>query len=165
MDKIALSIGIVTILVLGAIGYLAFGRGNNPAQSDSNIVSDTGIHWHANLSIKIKGQSVEIPADIGIGEAYASTPFYNPETGESDVHTHDTTGQIHWEIDQGPVTKDHVTVGSFFQVWGKTFNQNQILDKQNGPEGTVKMFVNGKENTDFENYVIHDNDQIEIRYE
>lgn len=83
----------------------------------------------------------------------------------TDFHTHDTSGELHWEVMSGPVTKEHVQLKAFFEVWGKTFNGAQILDAKNGSDGTVKMFVNGQPNTQFENYQIKDGDKIEVRYE
>ena len=48
---------------------------------------------------------------------------------------------------------------------GKTFSKDCIFEYCSGADGTVKMFVNGKENTEFENYLINDKDKIEIRYD
>ena len=39
------------------------------------------------------------------------------------------------------------------------------MDKKNDQGGTVKMLVNGKENAEFENYLMKDGDKIEISYE
>ena len=66
---------------------------------------------------------------------------------------------------QGVVTKDDTRLGRFFQVWGKDFNLTTIMDKKNDQGGTVKMLVNGKENAEFENYLMKDGDKIEISYE
>ena len=66
---------------------------------------------------------------------------------------------------QGVVTKDQTKLGNFFQIWGKQFNSNCLLDKCNGQEGTVKMVVNNHENKDFDSYLMKDGDNIEIRYE
>ena len=60
-------------------------------------------------------------------------------------------------------TKETVTLGYFFKVWGKTFNKDCIFDYCTD-KGTLKMFVNGKENFDFENYFMHDKDEILIEY-
>ena len=47
-------------------------------------------------------------------------------------------------------------LGRFFEVWGKDFIEL-------GP--TVKMTVNGEENTELENYVMQDKDKIELRFD
>ncbi len=131
----------------------------------AEVISKTGIHWHPQLAIYIKGQKQEIPANIGIGKQYASSKWYDPMMSMTDFHTHDSSGELHWEVMEGPVTKDHVTLKAFFEVWGKTFNANQILDARDRADGTVKMFVNGQPNTKFEDYQVKDKDRIEIRYE
>ena len=121
----------------------------------SSIISQNGLHWHPKLKILINGKEQEIPANIGIGAIH------------EELHTHDEDakdGVVHMEM-KGMVTKDEVRLGNFFKIWGKEFNQTQILDRKNGAEGSVKMFVNGKENNGFENYLMRENDNIEIRYE
>jgi hypothetical protein len=65
----------------------------------------------------------------------------------------------------GLVTKEDRKLGNFFKIWGKPFSKTQILDKKNGEEGKVSMKVNGKQNSEFENYHMRDGDMIEIRYE
>jgi len=71
------------------------------------------------------------------------------------VHTHDSTGVIHLEM-SGLIRKENITLGQFFKVWGKdirSFGTN------------MTMTVNGKENTEYENYLMQDKDKIELRYE
>ncbi len=114
-----------------------------PGISESDIVSRSGLHWHAELSIYIKGEKQIIPANIGIGF------LHQP------VHTHDDSGTIHMEF-EGLVRKSDIRLGQFFKNWGKdirSFGNN------------LKMIVNGKENTEYENYIMQDGDKIELYYE
>ena len=135
------------------------------SQSTDEVISKTGIHWHPELAISIKGQRQIIPANIGIGMQYASYPLYDPMMMMTDVHTHDNSGTLHWEIMEGPVKKEDVRLASFFAIWGKKFDGSCILEYCNGPEGTAIMFVNGQPSTEFQNYLVKDGDQVEIRYE
>lgn len=170
MDKGVVIICGVTVVVIGVIIAIAM---NSPQQksassfqgSDNEIISQTGVHWHPELAIYIKGQKQGIPANIGIGTQYSSNKFYDPMMKMTDVHTHDSSGQLHWEVMDGPVKKGHVKLSVFFGIWGKAFNKDQILDSKNGEGGTIKMTVNGQPNTDYEKNVIHDGDKIEIRFE
>ena len=50
---------------------------------------------------------------------YAGYPRFDPMMGMTDMHTHDDSGTLHWEIMKGPVTKEDVRIGSFFRVWEK----------------------------------------------
>lgn len=145
-------IALVIIVIGGGIGALAWYIAKQPQTPASDVISRSGIHWHPELSIYIKGQKQEIPANIGLGIT------------EQPIHTHDATGIIHLEI-QGLVTKDATKLGQFFKIWGKLFNSNCIFDSCNGPSGKVKMLVNGRDNADFDNYPMQDKDKIEIRYE
>jgi len=139
-------------ILLIAIGVWAIARTPQTSNEDDPLISRRGIHWHPNLSITIKGEPVTIPANIGLGAVH------------SDTHTHKENDQIHLEMSR-PVRESDTRLGVFFDVWGKEFNSQCILDSCSGEEGTVKMFVNGQENFEFENYHMKDGDEIEIRYE
>ncbi len=174
MNTKVILIGLVVIAGIGGVFLLPKSpstttpQGNattSPSNTASDVISSAGIHWHPELSIIIKGVKQTIPANIGIGMQYAGYKYYDSMMMMADMHTHDASGQIHWEVMKGPVTKDEVVLKAFFGVWGKTFNNSCIFEYCNGPQGTVKMFVNGKENTKFENYQVKDGDKIEIRYE
>ena len=127
----------------------------NTSVTESEIVARNGMHWHPRLSIYIKGEKQPFTNGIGLNGA-----VHNP------IHTHEDANKdiIHMEFG-GIVTKEDTKLGNFFKIWGKEFNSTQIFDRRNGEEGTVKMTVNGKENTEFENYKMRDGDQIEIKYE
>lgn len=134
-------------------------------EQTGDVISSAGIHWHPTVSIIIKGEKQTIPTNIGIGMQYAGYKYYDSMMMMTNVHTHDTSGQLHWEVMEGPVTKDEVALGAFFGIWSKTFNKDCMFNFCNGSGGTVTMSVNGKENTEFENYQVKDGDKIEIRYE
>lgn len=171
MKKLFIAAAVVIAFIAIAAGLFYNKRpkpntANTQQTVDSrDIVSETGIHWHPHLAIYIKGQKQEIPANIGIGKQNSSSKWYDPMMDMTDFHTHDNSGTLHWEVMEGPVTKEHVQLKAFFEVWGKTFNANQIFDTKNGPDGMVKMTVNGQPNSEFENYQVRDKDQIKIRYE
>lgn len=167
----------ITITILIAVALIGlFVWGNSTSKNgvmnkdlskikQEDIVSAEGIHWHPHLSIFIKGQEQIIPANVGIGSEYAKQPRYDRMMGMTDVHTHDSFGTLHWEVMQGPVIKDDIRLGNFFSIWGKQLTSQCVLDYCNGPNGMVKFIVNGKENSEFEKYLVKDGDKIEIRYE
>lgn len=159
----------IAVIVAGMIAIFALGnKPESKTVAKGDVVSEKGIHWHPILDIYIKGQKQEIPHNIGIGSQYANSKWYDSMMSMTDVHTHeDNDGKLHWEVmdNMAPVTKDHVYLGVFFEIWGITFNSHQIFDRTNGPDGTVKFIVNGNPNSEFENYIVHDGDKIEIRYE
>lgn len=165
--KFVLSIVITAVIVIGGMFWIKSGKTNKikVLESSGNLVSKTGIHWHPELKIIIKGEPDTIPANIGIGMQYAGYPRYDSMMEMTDMHTHDDSGTLHWEVMAGPVVKEDMRFGSFFAIWGKKFDSSCILENCNGPEGAVKMFVNGEPNTEFQNYIVKDNDKIEIRYE
>jgi hypothetical protein len=85
-------------------------------------------HIHAHLDVRVNGQSVEVPAMIGIDRR-----------GISPVHTHDSTGVIHIE---SPV-KRTFTLGEFFTEWEVGLAADSIGGLRVGDGKTLRAFVNG----------------------
>lgn len=142
MVKKISKIVLIALLASGSIGWLTWYVANQPKTPESEIISRNGIHWHPELSIIVKGAKQEIPQNIGIGAVHQP------------IHTHDATGVIHFEF-EGLVRKEDIKLGRFFKVWGKdlqSFGAN------------IKMTVNGKENIEYENYMMQDKDKIELQY-
>lgn len=139
----------------GIIGGGWFLVKQKPAEfnSASKVISRNGIHWHADLKIKIFGEYQSIPAGIGLGAA-----LHQP------IHTHNEDGRIHMEYPALVREKD-LRLGKFFEIWGKRFDRSCIFDYCAPEEGKLRMLVNGKENFDFDNYIMKDGDQIEIIFE
>ncbi len=138
------------LIAAGAVWGVRYFLSATPG--DFTIVSQNGLHWHPQITVEIKGQRQEIPAGIGFGGF------------ESSAHTHESNGVVHLES-SGLVSGKEVSVGRFFKVWGKTFNQDCIFDYCNGPDGRVRMFVNGKENFEFDKYAMKDGDRVVIKFE
>ncbi len=157
---------LIVIIGIGAVG-LGLGLYSLFAVSKTTgyvSLPNKPIHWHPNLEIIIKGEKVVIPANIGIGASYSSSPFYDSMMDMTNMHTHDDSGTLHWEVMMHAPTSQDMYLGNFFQVWEKTFNENCIFEFCNGPEGSMKMFVNSKLNNDFEKYIVRDDDRIVIEF-
>lgn len=152
--KVIGSIALATILILVG-GIFLLTRSENPNVPEDQIVARQGLHWHPRVTVSIKGEKQEIPANLGLGAVHGQ------------IHTHDTDnkeGVIHMEM-KGLVVKEDTKLVHFFRTWGKDFNSTKLFDKTNGSDGSVKMTVNGQENTEFENYLMKDGDRVEIKYE
>ncbi len=109
-------------------------------------------HEHATLRIFLDGSEVAIAAEIGIDDASGD--------GLRGIHTHDGTGKLHIET---PRTME-APVGAFFDIWGETFNENQILNSVADEDSEVVMYVNGELNDEYGSYAMKNNDVIEIHY-
>lgn len=154
------------VIIVGSIGLLLgiYSLFTVSKITNNVVLPNKPIHWHPHLEIIIKGEEVGIPANIGIGSKYANSPFYDSMMSMTNMHTHDASGTLHWEVMMhAPIPQD-MYLGNFFQVWGETFNKNCIFVFCNGPEGDVKMTVNGKLNNDFEKYIVKDGDEIVIKF-
>ena len=110
-------------------------------------------HIHASISVTISGNQIAVPSNTGIQDEMCSN-------GMRGIHTHDDTGRLHIET---PGAMD-APVGAFFQIGGEDFDETHILNKEANDVNEVVMFVNGEQNYDYENYVMHDGDVIEIEY-
>ncbi len=149
MKTALITVGVAAVLLIGGSLW-----SNSLANSNPDIVSRTGIHWHPHLTIMVGTTTVPIPEGIGLGSQFAGTPSYDQQMQMAAIHTHDASGTIHMEFD-GVVHKDDLTLGQFFKVWGKdmrSFGTN------------MRMTVNGVPNTDYEDYVMHDGDKIVLQF-
>ncbi len=115
----------------------------------SSIDVFTAEHIHSHLIIIINGEPITIPANIGI-----------TETCIRPIHTHDQYGTVHAE---SPVSYPY-TLHDFFLVWGFPFDSTHVMSYQVDSTHTLSMTVNGVANAQYQNYVMHDQDQIVITY-
>ena len=177
--KAVVYIGILIAIILGAYYLSGFGNTSSGKQDDGlkppadYKIPQGAIHWHPRLKIVISGESYHVPDNIGLGPSAIDSNI-GSDMGAAPIHTHvlaedpeeenENGRRLHMESEAPYLKPSTLSLGYFFKVWGKTFNHNCILDKCNGPEGTVKMFVNDKPNTDFEKYFMRDGDRILIVY-
>lgn len=109
-----------------------------------------GMHIHPNLEIMIDGVTQTIPKDIGVGGACMRP-----------IHTHDESGRIHVEF---PGKRDF-TLGDFFTLWSKPFDETHLLDKVVDNTHEIIMTVNDQPSTEFRNQVLKDGDKIVLKYQ
>lgn len=140
-----ISVGVLVVLALASIFVLP--KPSGVVQSnDPDVIAVGGMHWHPILTMYVKGEKLELPPDMGLGAVHKP------------IHTHaedSAKGVIHLEF-AGMVRKDDIMLGRFFEIWGKdmsSFGSN------------MRMTVNGAPNTELGNYVMHDGDKIELRYD
>jgi hypothetical protein len=91
----------------------------------------TVLHIHQHLDISVHGQTVPVPAEIGIGPNGAFI---------SELHTHDKSGIIHVEA---PEVKDF-TLGQFMDVWGVKFDQTHLGAYTADSTNKLAVYANGK---------------------
>ena len=146
----------VIFIVLSATGNTDLIENESWAIEETCLGShSSGIsHTHSSLSIIINGNEQYISQNIGIQDSIC------PD-GMRGIHTHDDTGRLHIETP----SQISAPIGAFFNIWGEVFNSEQILDNRVDSDHEIVMFVNGEINQDFENYVMLDNDVIEIHYQ
>lgn len=134
---------IVAVLILVGGGWALAKSGFFSYDPLDLCVQHTGVgmHIHPHLKIFVKGEEIKIPANIGV-----SASCMKP------IHTHDDTGTLHLEFP----TKTDVPLGNFFKIWEKQLSSF-------GVNPTIK--VNGAENTEIENYIMRDSDQIELFFD
>jgi len=143
-NQILIAVMITLVIAFGMWYYY-----RDPQYGPDNVPRGA-IHWHPHLQIIIDGKEQIIPKDIGI------TP-----TKHFPIHTHETDGFLHLE-NEYPALEDFY-LGTFFKIWGENFSSACIFEYCTD-KGELKMYVNGKENADYENYFMHEKDQIIIEY-
>lgn len=137
-------------IVLAAIGGVTFGvfkyfSSPSPDNVSANVLSSCvnhggiSMHIHPHLTIIKNGEEQEIPANIGV-----SVACMRP------IHTHDSSGKLHIEFPR----QHDFTLRDFFEIWDKAFSSAEDLS----------MTVNGVSNSELENLIFRDGDQIVISY-
>ncbi|MBI1972608.1 C2H2-type zinc finger protein [Candidatus Woesearchaeota archaeon] len=158
----------VIFVALAFWGIIALLQQETPSQNLNVMIKDAShipkgaIHWHPHLKISIDGKEQRIPTNIGISTGkIVDTHLSGMQM--SPLHTHENDGIIHLENNNPSTKPETTTLGYFFYVWDKKFSKECIFDYCTD-KGTLTMTVNGKENTDFENYLMRDGDEIVITY-
>ncbi|MBI2667858.1 hypothetical protein HYX17_03775 [Candidatus Woesearchaeota archaeon] len=158
----------IVIIGLIVLGVLALIPENNVKELNVDISRNSvnipagAVHWHPRLTIKIDGETVTIPTNIGINVGkIIDTQISGMRM--SPTHTHETDGTIHLENNNPSKKPETLTLGYFFYVWNKQFSSSCIFEYCTD-KGELKMYVNGEENTEFANYIMKDKDEITIEY-
>ena len=146
---------LITLAVVALVLVGLWWAGARQQQDDPDVISQSGIHWHPTLEIFVRGEKVDIPANIGLGQQYSSLPTYDRSMGMTAIHTHEDMPVIHLEF-PGLVRSSDITLGTFLRVWGK--------DIRSFGE-SVRMTVGGAENTEYEKYIMRDGDTIQLHYD
>ena len=122
------------------------------------LLSATPTDDSFRLALYADSTEVEIPAEIGV----------RADDGTESLFTVDDSGEVY-------LAQDAPKLGDFFDIWrdnaGEAGNnpdahlsENQLLDHTADGTKTVQMFVNGQISTEFEDYVVQDDDQIVLIY-
>ncbi len=152
-------VSVATAVALGAVDYQVV-----PVRVGNYSLSNG--HVHQSLDIRIHGQTVVIPSHIGVS-AQGVTSF---------THTHDADNKVHIHpLFNGQTPSQYLTLGNFFNTWqnhasiagdnpNAIFNQSQIMEHVADDQNTIRMYVNGELNDQYENYVLQDGNDIVIAY-
>ena len=120
-------------------------------------------HVHSYVVIKACGEEKILPTEVG---------------SLSKVHTHEEQNVFHWH-DRLPYDNDKkeildtkpLTLGTSFDEIEITFDKGKVFDLKdgdsctNGKAGSWKMFVNGKQNDSFRDYVWQDRNVIVLVFD
>ncbi|MDZ4784123.1 MAG: putative Ig domain-containing protein [Planctomycetia bacterium] len=130
------------------------------------MAADASDHTHSHLEIWIEGTKFAIPETVGRFQDHVEI-----------IHTHNPHGVLHVEPGDTPETEIAVpTIGDFFTIWrtkggiagnkeNAFFDSTRIFDHVVDATHTLKFFVNGVENTEFQNHVFDFSEELVIRYD
>lgn len=158
-------LGLITVLVLTSIYYLNLPDDDIKETDNSYLKSEicyyalNGIvadhHYHLQLNITIIEERIEIPMNIGFEkDSDGNTIFLHP------IHTYDNSGRIHVETTKNATAE----LGFFFDIWGKDFSNNKILNYTSNDEYSIDIYMNGNIISTYEKTVLEPYSFIEIIY-
>jgi len=161
----ALFLSLISILILSSVYYL-----NNPQENEDGKENDylkseicyyalNGIvadhHYHLQLNVTINDERIEIPMNIGFErDSEGKTIFLHP------IHTYDNSGRIHVETTKNATAK----LGFFFDIWGKEFTENKILNYTADSEHSIEIYMNGNKIETYGETILEPYSFIEIIY-
>jgi hypothetical protein len=123
-----------------------------PIEEDNRILevclrdhSQDMLHYHATLSIVIRGENQVIPADTGVIPGCMRG-----------IHTHDDTGKLHIETPEAMEAR----LEHFFQIWEQTFTSTQLLDATIGEGESISLTVNGELVENPRNHILEDGQEL-----
>ena len=155
----------ISLTILSSIYYLSLNDEESKTEDNSYLKSEicyyalNGIeadhHYHLQLNITIINEQIEIPMNVGFErDSEGNTIFLHP------IHTYDNSGRIHVETTKNATAE----LGFFFDIWGKEFSKNQILNYTSNEDFNVNIFVNGNQVDTYERTVLEPYSFIEIFY-
>jgi hypothetical protein len=160
MGKITAIIIVLSVILLGAMLFMRpTASGPQLIQTDRTnrevaLACDpemaNGFHIHPILEIRINGEKIVVPANIGVRPTCMTA-----------LHTHTPDGVVHVE---SPEERDF-TLSDFFAVWEQPFTKDQILDHVADANHRIRITVDGGEVDTFENTILRDGEYIVISYE
>ncbi len=159
---------IIILIVLG-LAYSFYVYKKNIGEKGENFIvckdednCIASMHIHADIKVKVCSKEIDFPL----------------EKGElAGLHTHKERNLIHFHErlkydnkTNSIIETDKLKLGAFFDIMNVKLTNECVADKCNGDScngrtGSMKMFVNGVENNEFNNYVWEDKDNIEIIFE
>ncbi len=158
----------VVLVILGYVAYSVYYYLSTAEKVEEYEVCAAGrciktFHVHADISIQLCGKKIKLPLEHG--------PLEGP-------HTHKERNYIHFHerLPYDQATKKlldttPLQLGVFMNEFDIRFNDRCIADYCNGdpcPEGkpgTIRMFVSDQPNSEFDQYVWHDEDKISITFD
>ncbi len=160
-----LFLSLISISTLTGVFYLNVSEGNNEETKNDYLKSEicyyalNGIvadhHYHLQLNITIDENRIEIPMNIGFErDSKGNTIFLHP------IHTYDNSGRIHVETTKNATAK----LGFFFDIWGKDFTENKILNYTSDNDYIIEIYMNGNKMDTYEETILDPYSFIEIFY-
>jgi len=157
---IVIGIGVLIALVVG-IGVYSVIRPITSSASrptidgiQCNTMGQANFHIHAHLDIFINSEHYIVPSQIGIKPDDRCLYW---------LHTHDNSGIIHVE---SPERRDF-TLGQFFDIWNKTFNNRGIFNyTASAGNNTLSVYVSGHKvnGINYRDFKLSAHDEIAIVY-
>ena len=140
-------------IALAVVIVLFFMNRSSPPENvlDINLRehANLALHLHPKVQIKINGEDISIPTNIGISP-----------TGMKVIHTHEGDGTLHVE---SPYPHQFY-LEDFFTIWGKRFTDKCIFEYCEDASHALEVYVNGEKSNLYGLIPLYDHDEIRIIY-
>jgi len=159
ITKYSIAAAIIILIILGGYYFIV-----KPVR-EFNPIHKGFYHWHSNIEVSVCGEPAKLRCGAGM-------------CGPMTLHHHNDD-IIH--IEGNTIAKEEdISLGKFLDGINLEFSGTNLFGKNNGDlcpngqQGTVKMYVNGQPNMEFDNYILNrcesqnikqDCEKIELKFE
>lgn len=140
-DVPIMAVIVAALLIIGLAAVAIYSARNPTSSSGANSIDGVtcqseqlSVHYHAHVSIIDGGNTLALPAGIGIDDTHQCLYW---------IHTHNSDGIVHIEAPKSAATRKF-NLGNLFDIWGKPLDSTHVGATTLTKDQKLVVYVDGK---------------------
>lgn len=141
-DVPIMAVIVAALLIIGLAAVAIYSSRNPTSSSGANSIDGVtcqsseqlSVHYHAHLAIIDGGNTLALPAGIGIDDTHQCLYW---------IHTHNSDGIVHVEAPKSAATRKF-NLGNLFDIWGKPLDATHVGATTLTKDQKLVVYVDGK---------------------